>query len=155
MSTYVLVADSGTARLFRSPTTEVETRLEEVLTLVSPSAHVASHDMTSDRGGRIFASAVRSGPGVPGTRRGGADSDYDPHEADIQRFAKRIVRRLDEKRREGEMDHLCIVADPKFLGVLRGKLSRPTQRLVDTEIAHDMTHAKPEDIVNLVVRHRH
>lgn len=155
MSTYVLVADSGTARLFRSPTIEVESRLEEILTLVSPSAHVASHDMTTDRGGRIFGSAVRSAPGAPGTRRGGADSDYDPHEADIQRFAKRIVRRLDEKRREGEMDHLYIVADPKFLGILRGKLSRPTQRLVDTAIAHDMIHAKPKDIVDLVVRHRH
>ena len=69
----------------------------------------------------------RPGPGGPAARRSGAKSEFDPHTAEIARFAKRIARNLDARRRRKEFDELRIVAEPRFLGVLRAAL--PAQLL--------------------------
>lgn len=150
VSTYVLVADGGTARLFRAKREDKPLALEEVVVLVRPSAHVKRQALVSDRTGRVFARAGRATTGSRAGARGGADSDYDPQDIEVDRFARRIVRRLDDERRSGELERLHIVAEPRFLGVLRDKLSKPTRGLVQDEVALDMIHAKTAEIARKV-----
>ena len=150
MSTYVVVADGGVARVLRAKPTKGPLSLEEIATFVRPSAHVPKRDLVSDKTGTVFDRAGHAGPGTPSMERHGADSEFDPHKADIDRFARRLVRRLDEERRRGDMDCLHIVAEPRFLGVLRPLLSKPTRKLVETETVSDLIHADPREIAKAV-----
>lgn len=150
MSKYVVVADGGVARVLRARPVEGPLSLEEIVTFVRPSARLPKRDLVSDKPGTVLSRAGRAGPGSPGMERHGADSEFDPHLAEIDRFARRLVRRLDEERRRGDMDSLHIVAEPRFLGLLRQRLSKPTRQLVETETVSDMIHANPREIARTV-----
>lgn len=152
MSNYVLVADASAARILKAKGARTPAVLEEILTFIQPSSRLRGRELTSDRTGRVFDRAAKSGAGTPSRARHGAQSDFDPHAAEVERFAKRLGRRLDDLRRSGELEGLHIVAAPQFLGVLRTKLSKPTRELVQGELARDMVHARPADIAKAVSR---
>lgn len=136
----LLVADSGTARILRLSGRVGSEKLVEVALLELPAAHLLKQEMVSDKTGRVFDRG-RGGHGPRSTARHGAASDFDPHAAEYERFAKRIARRLDTERRSGECHELVIIAAPHFLGVLRPQLSRPTQKIVVREVAKDLVRA--------------
>lgn len=138
MPSCVLVADGGRARIFRAAKRSRTAALTEVADLIRPTARLAAREITTDVSGRVFArSRVGQGPRV--AARAGAGSDADPHRPEIERFARRICRRLDEERRTGGIDDLVIIAEPHFLGQLRLHLSGPTRRLITREIARNLT----------------
>jgi hypothetical protein len=101
---YVLVADGGTARLLLVGGATGRKTLTEVATLERPTAHRPARDLVTDRTGRMFDSGGRTGRGAMTRTRHGANSDYDPHAVEVERFAKRIARRLDLERRREEME---------------------------------------------------
>lgn len=136
----LLVADSGTARILRVTGRSGSEKLTEVAHLELPAAHLLKQEMVSDKTGRVFDRS-RGGQGPRSTARHGAGSDFDPHTAEYERFAKRISRRLDTERRNGDCQELVIIAAPRFLGVLRPKLSRPTQQIVVLEVTKDLVRA--------------
>jgi protein required for attachment to host cells len=138
---FVLVADGGTARLLRVDSANGRKSLNEVATLERPTAHSPARDLVSDRTGRVFDSGGRTGHGAMTRSRHGANSDYDPHAVEVERFAKRIARRLDlERRREG-MEELIVIAEPRFLGILRTQLSAPTGRIIARQAAKDLVRS--------------
>ena len=59
----------------------------------------------------------------------------------MERFAKQIARRLDSERRDGGIDELTVIAEPRFLGVLRTQISAPTRKVIVREVARDLVHA--------------
>ena len=111
-----------------------------------PAAHLLKQEMVSDKTGRVF-SRGRGGAGPRSTARSGAASDFDPHTAEYERFAKRIARRLDTERRNGDCHELVIIAAPHFLGMLRPQLSGPTQKIVVREVAKDLVRAKDAQLL--------
>jgi protein required for attachment to host cells len=138
---YVLVADGGTARLLRVESANDRKTLTAIATLERPTAHSPRRDLVSDRTGRVFDSSGRTGRGVKTHARHGANSDYDPHAVEVERFAKRIARRLDlERRREG-MEELVVIAEPRFLGILRTQLSAPTGCIITHQAAKDLVRS--------------
>jgi protein required for attachment to host cells len=143
----VLVADGGTARLLRVTGRKGAESLTELDRLELPSAHLFAREMVSDRTGRVFDSGSRTGSGPKSVARHGAASDFDPHAADSERFAKRIARRLDTERRNGVTGGIVIIAAPHFLGVLRPQLSGPTRKQVVREIAKDLVRATDAQIL--------
>ncbi len=63
-----------------------------------------------------------------------------PRHVEAVRFARRIARRLDDARRNGEFEELIVVAGPPFLGLVREGLSRPTRARVVHEVRKDLVH---------------
>jgi protein required for attachment to host cells len=147
MNTFILVADSGTARLLRVDGAARKRLLVEVGKLDCPPARKLPQELVSDRTGRVFA---RGGRGTPGPTSGisaGADNDSDPRIVQIDRFAARIGRRLDLERRSGSMSALVVIAAPRFLGRLRARLSRPTRAIVQRELARDLLRASDAQVL--------
>jgi protein required for attachment to host cells len=138
---YVLVADGGTARLLRVRSASDKQALTEIATLDRPTAHSPARELVSDRTGRVFDSGGRTGHGAKTHSRHGANSDYDPHAIEVERFAKRIARRLDLERRSKNMDELVLIAEPRFLGILRTQLSAPTERIITRQAAKDLVRS--------------
>jgi protein required for attachment to host cells len=78
--------------------------------------------------------------------RSRAASDNDPHTVEIERFARRIARRLDAVRRTVGYDDLVVIAAPRFLGTLRTALRGVTRDLVSREVPRDLVRAEDRQI---------
>lgn len=136
----LLVADSGTARLLRISGRAPAEKLVELARMELPAAHLLKQEMVSDKTGRVFDRG-RGAQGPRSTSRHGAASDFDPHAAEYERFAGRIARRVDVERRGSLSQELVVIAAPHFLGLLRQRFSRPTQKIVVKEVAKDLVRA--------------
>jgi protein required for attachment to host cells len=144
----LLVADSGTARLLRVTGTLASQKLTEIALLELPAAHLKNLEMLSDKTGRVFDRA-RGGQGPRSTARHGAASDFDPHTVAYERFAKLVAQLLDVKRRGSSASELVIIAPPRFLGLLRPQLSKPTQKIVVRELAREMVRATDAQLLRI------
>jgi protein required for attachment to host cells len=147
MSIYILVADSGKARLLRVDGAPRKRLLAEVVAVDSPSARKLPQDLVSDRTGRVFARARQGRQGPKGVVSAGADNESDPRIVAAERFAARISRRIDLERRRLAMDGLVIIAAPRFLGRLRAQLSNPTRAIVQREMSLDLVRASDAQIL--------
>ncbi len=134
MSAYwVLVADSAKARIFSrnkkfSPLVELET-------LVHPESRLHRQDLVTDRPGLVHESRT---PGESSN-----EEPTDPKVTEAQVFARDIAHRLREGRLNGDYSALVLVADPRFLGILRKCMDEDTRRAIDHEVAKNVTR---EDI---------
>jgi protein required for attachment to host cells len=145
MSTLIVVANGTEARLLCTARRSRPGELQEVAHLVRPTARHPARDLTTDRQGRAFPRAGRGGVGPPVASRS-AVSDSNPHEVEIERFARRISRRLDALRRETGCEDLVVIAAPRFLGTLRGVLRGVTRDLVSREVPRDLVRAEDRQI---------
>jgi protein required for attachment to host cells len=148
MTTLLVVADGSEARIY-----DVARRAAPPLTLreslVNPAARLPGRALETDRGGSVFARAA-AGPGPRSAVRANTGSDLDPHVVELERFARRVSRRLDVARRAGELDHVWLVAGKHFLGLLRQQLSGPTRKLVEWDLNRDLVRSKDERIVEVL-----
>jgi protein required for attachment to host cells len=133
MSTiWVVVADSSRARIFSAE--KPDSILKEVQTLAHPEARMHEGDMVSDRSGR--------GRGI------GHDMGHESaarEEENIQ-FAARVCETLEAARTKGQFIRVYIVAEPRFLGMLRKNCSNALQNLVESEIAKNLAAHGLDDI---------
>lgn len=137
MSKYwVVAADSAEARLFTrdkkyGPLVEVDDWLH-------PESRLKGEELETDRPGATFASQGHGmDDNAPGT---------DAKRQEAESFAGEVADRLDKARARGDFEHLQIVADPKFLGLLRERLDDNTRDLVDKEVDKNMAQHSPEQI---------
>ena len=135
--THVLVADAGTARILH----EVDGALKEIASLENAAAHLPGRALVTDRAGRVFDSGSRTGRGAKTQSRHGAQSDYDPHAIEVDRFARKVAKLLDAESRHGDLEQVVIIAAPKFLGVLRPLLSARVQKQVKRQLARDLVRS--------------
>lgn len=136
---WVVVADHARVRLF---TVHVpEGPLVEVDVLLNAEARLHDEDLVSDAGGSL----------VHGQRgaNGGAHTAGDEHAARrhvTDQFAKHTVDALDKARAEGKMNRLYLVAEPGFLGMIRGYLDGDMRGIVAGEVVHRLTDRTPAQI---------
>jgi protein required for attachment to host cells len=147
--TCIVVADGGSARLLVASRGSGAAAaggsgaivLEQVARLDNPAAHLKGRALVTDRTGRVFDSGSRTGTGSGSRARHGANSDHDPHDVEVDRFAKRLVRQLVSERRHLDIEELIVIAGPRFLGILRRHLPKSIRALVKREIDRDLVHA--------------
>lgn len=145
-NTGVLVADGGDARILQA-TRRMGTggrgsiELVQVAHLQNAAARLPGRALVTDRTGRVFDSTTRTGSGPRSHARHGANSEYDPHEAEVERFARTVARKLDAERRRLGIEEFVLIAGPRFLGVLRQQILPATRKLVTREIDSDLVHA--------------
>ncbi|MDT8409678.1 MAG: host attachment protein [Wenzhouxiangellaceae bacterium] len=137
---WVLAADASEARLFHrekkfSPLSEAEDWLHT-------ESRLPGRDLEHDRQGKTFSSF--------GYNQSDNQKHTDPKTREARDFARELAKRLESARSRGEFEHLAIVADPSFLGLLREQLDDETRKRVTREVAKNLTRRSPETIARAV-----
>ena len=139
-ATWVVAADAGRARIFSA--SQADGQLEEVADFVNPDARLQDHDAMSDRRGHVVQ-------GVAGV--GHAFEPRQTHGEHIaESFAKDLCHRLGAAQRNGEVARIYLIADPRFLGLLRKNLDSATHKLVVQETAADFSRHPASEIRGLL-----
>lgn len=125
---WVLVADSGSARIFELRKKPAEFR--EVHTLVSDALHKRSSDLVSDGSGRSFNSQGPAGHSK--------EQRSDPHELAEQEFSRKLVDKLELAANMNVFEKLMVTADPKTLGRLRPLMSKQLKKRITHEVNLDL-----------------
>ena len=136
-ATWVVVADSSRARIFKAETALGP--LQELATLAHPEGRLHAHELTSDLPGRAFDSSGQGG-------RHAMEQNLDPKENEALKFARQIAGYLENGQNENQFARLVLVAAPKFLGHLRQSLSDRVVALVSQEIDKNLVQQSAEDI---------
>jgi len=139
MSTlWILVADAAVARILTLPAPGAD--LEDVEQLTDAAAHARRADLRRDAYGRRGGGDLRMG----GNATSSASDDEQHREAAA--FARRVAERLGEAYRQQRFDALRLVAEARFLGLLRKALPPEVAAVVQDEIDSDLVHADRREL---------
>ncbi|MGA0805182.1 MAG: host attachment protein [Pseudohongiellaceae bacterium] len=130
MTTCILVADSGAAKLYLADKrlTDIDL-LEEV---ENPEGRLTRSELASDR------------PGVQRNDGGGnhgLGGDRNPQEQANDRFARTLCGKIHALHQAGRIHELKIAAAPHFLGLLRQHLPKDCQNILAKTVNKDLLRA--------------
>lgn len=136
-TTWIVSADAGRARIFAE--SDPQQPLEEIKDMVSANARVRDADINTDRLGPTSAgqSIHNTGGATPNKQYQPAQT---PEQHDAEFFAKDICAFLLQGKQEQRFQKLALVAEPRFLGVLREELDHQLKPLINLELNKDYTH---------------
>ncbi|HZD26029.1 MAG TPA: host attachment protein [Alphaproteobacteria bacterium] len=134
--TWVLVADSAHARLFRNDGPGKGLELIEQHSDEAPT--LPGRELVSDRPGRTNDRA--------GYARHAMEPATDPRENETNIFCHRVVDLLSAVNKREQFDRLVLVAPPKILGELRGLLPKMLASRVTGELPKNLTKIRDADL---------
>jgi protein required for attachment to host cells len=135
--TWLVVANSSVAHIFK---VQKKNALTEVETLTHPASRLRNQDLVSDRPGRDVERM--------GIRKHSMEQKTSPKDQEFMSFAKAISDYLQNARKEGRFERLYLAANPTLLGFLRDTIPDAIRKLIGGEVDKDMTHMKPNELVN-------
>jgi protein required for attachment to host cells len=134
MSTWIVVGHRAGARIVE----HTRSGLKLIEEIDHAAGRLKDNEIESDRPGRAFSSV--------GTGR----SAYSPHETAhdhaAQTFASQLAQTLRAARNEHRFDRLVLVAEPRFLGMMRGALDGATAALIHDEAHKDLANVPMHDL---------
>ena len=134
---WVIAADASRARIFeRAPQTS---RLEEIEDVPHPEGSLQNREIDTDGHGRFYGKGERHQGHT-------AERDVSATDKEMDRFAKELAERLETARAQNRYGRLCLIAPPKFLGLLRRHLSSEAHKLIEREIHKDLSKFDARDI---------
>lgn len=137
MSNYVVVvADAARARIFSR--TKKFSPLQEETVLTHPESRLQRQDLVSDRAGTVHESRTHG--------ESQAEEPTDPKRHEAESFAREVANHLHQRRHNGGLEGLTLVAEPRFLGLLRSALDEATKKLVILEVRASLTRENAESI---------
>lgn len=134
--TWILIAHRAGARIFEND--GPGTGLKHVDAIAHPEGRLEDKALGSDKPGRSFDS---HGPG-----RHALGKEHGPAETVAQEFAHALAARLDAGRTKHAYGKLVLVAEPRFLGMLRAALSPQTAALVSATLDRDLGGTADHDM---------
>lgn len=144
-TTWILAADSSRARIFEMQ--GAQDHLREIEDFANPAGHEQNQEISSDARGRYFGKGRQQGDT--------AEPQVDEVEHETELFSKTVSAYLDKARVEHRYDKLCLIAFPKFLGLMRRNLSKEAQQLVEDEVPKDISKLEARDIEDYVRNRLH
>jgi protein required for attachment to host cells len=126
--TWIVVAHRAGARIFAADARGKG--LERVSSLEHPAGKLKNREIDSDKQGRAFD---RQGAGRHAYTR-----EQEPTEHLATQFAKQIAGFLEDARTAQKYERLVLVAEPRFLGLLRAALDPPVASLVKATLDKDL-----------------
>ena len=127
--TWILAAHRGGAKFY-------EHTAHGALALVSdidhPRGRLRNHEIDSDGGGS---------KSNQGSHRDATGRENDATTQEALTFARTLAGKLSEARHQRAFERLILVAEPRFLGILRAELDAPTAALVTGSVNHELTDA--------------
>lgn len=145
-TTWIVAADSSRARIFEVH--GAQDHLREIEDLVNPAGRLDDKEIRTDSIGRFRG----KGEGQQG-HTGAPDVDKVEHATDL--FSKQVSDYLDRAHHEHRYDKLCLIAFPKFLGLIRQNLSKEVQQVVEDEVPKDISGLKTQEIEDYVKNKLH
>ncbi|HEX6928165.1 MAG TPA: host attachment protein [Gammaproteobacteria bacterium] len=139
---WVVAADSVHARLFRAE--HITGPLCEIRDMVNPESRLDERELVTDGPGRTLS----SGGGRPEHRYTYDQRSEKDHRA--ERFAGEVIDEIEKLRTRGELERLHVLAEPSFLGKLRGHYPSALKKCVVEEIPNHATQRRPEEIRELL-----
>jgi protein required for attachment to host cells len=130
-----LIADGEHARFVEADVNHV---LRTVRSFDSTSAHLASHDIGSDRPGRSFESAT------PGSH--GLAPRHDPHKLEEAKFAHFVADAAASAAGESAFDRLVLVAPAHCLHAIEDALDAHTAAMVTGRLAKDLVKTPDHEL---------
>jgi protein required for attachment to host cells len=142
-TTWILVAERSSARLF------AQRKLGGELVLVREIAHPdgrrESHELVTDRPGRTHEPQGSNN----------VVSTFEPRHTAAENAADAFAASLADTVNRGRNDHayerLILVAEPRFLGLLRGALSHATAATVSGSLDKDLSVATADELRHKIV----
>ena len=136
MATWIVVADASRARLFE--TGVVDGAMTEIADLGHPEGRMHDRELTR---GPLPASQESVGPVSHG---------IEPHTSVREKVSQEFARELAELLEHGRVNHafdaLVLVAEPRFLGVLRSSIGREVSKLLVGSIGKGVSQSNPDEI---------
>ncbi len=135
--TLIIVANSSCARIFESH--HDDNILTEIETLLETTVRLRDQDLVSDKIG-----SQRDGKG--NTSSHGVSEHHAIKHQHQNQFAHVVAEAIEKANNKMRFDALYIISSPRFLGLLRKKLSETTYKKVQGEISKNITHDSLEEI---------
>lgn len=135
-TTWFLVAERAGATIFEHRQDKKTFAVHQ--SVAHPEGRLESHEMGSDRKGRTYESH-----GVGGSA---FEPQHTPAENVADQFAQQLAGIVRDARNLHAYDRLVLVAEPRFLGRLRGALDHATADTVVGSIDKDLAHATVKDV---------
>jgi protein required for attachment to host cells len=136
IATWFVIGHRAGARIFE--------RDGDVLQLVSELKHetgrLKSGEIDSDRAGFSFD---RGGQG-----RHPMNTEESAHDHNAHGFAREIAALLLDARNAHRFSRLVLIAEPKFLGMLKSSLDGPTAALVGATLSKDLAKIPVHDLAS-------
>ena len=145
-TTWIVAADSSRARIFEMHGLQEPVR--EIEDFANPAGREQDHELGRDARGRYYGRGEHQQAHT-------AQPHIDEVEHQTELFSKRVGEYLDQACVEHRYDKLCLIAFPKFLGLLRQNLSKEAQRLVEDEVPKDISKLEARDIEDYVKNRLH
>ncbi len=132
MTTWILVADAGRAKLYSAELRADKWSLikefehpegRQTSSEISPSSPPGSSEQSQGHGARHTAYEPRT----------------TPKKAETDRFAQHLADHLEKATASREFDALVLVAPPRFLGMLRGALGQQAAKQLRTSVDKDLS----------------
>ncbi len=140
---WVVVAHRAGAQFFQKDGDEF-TKIHEI---PFPEGRGKERDLVSDRPGRAFDSYTKaSGGHLTGAPRHAMTSRETPSEHATLAFSEIIAEWLETARKENKFNELMLVAEPRFMGRLEGKLSSSALRVLVDKKEKDYSWLDERDI---------
>ena len=128
--TWILVAQQAGMRVFEHSRHGDSPKLIE--TRMHPDGARKNQEIDSDRPGRTFCSANSGG--------GAFTHEVDAHQHKLQVFAKEIAQFLENGLNQHCYENLVLVAEPRFLGIVRESLDKKVLDTVSATLNKDLAH---------------
>ena len=140
MRVRIVVADQAEAHFY--DVEPPDPALHPAGQLAEARARLHDRDLVSDRPGRVFdhAPAASGRRGAVAHHATGAEGERRPHRHVATLFARRIAEALALAQREGRIDRIVLMAEPRFLGLMRRALPAELAAIVAVEIPKDLVH---------------
>ena len=133
---WVLIADGEHARVVTP--TRMEGQFTTVVSFDSPTAHLRSSDLGSDRPGRVFESS--------GVTRHAVVARTDPHEKAKHAFLLEVAKLVDTHEQSGDFDRLVLAAPPHALHDLREALGQAATAKVTGSLHKDLVKTPDHEL---------
>lgn len=154
-TTWIVAADSSRARIFEvhGP----QDHLREIEDFANPAGRSSDSEVSSGNLGRFGGkTGGRAAPyQAGGGRANTGEPDVGPVEHATDLFSKTVSNYLDKARTEHRYDKLCLIAFPKFLGLMRQNLSKEVRQLVEDEVSKDISGLEAREIEDYVKNRLH
>ena len=135
-TTWILSANRSSASLFESDWPgKSMLRIQDI---PHPQGRMQNQDIDTDKPGRVFDSF--------GEGRHSTSPKQEPTEHIAQQFALDLAEMLNKGRLTNAYDKLVLIAEPKFLGILRAALDKNTESLVIQTVNKELLDVKEEDL---------
>ncbi len=140
----IVVADQAEARFYDTESADPHLRASGHLS--DPEARLHERDLVSDRPGRVFDHAAPQGGRRGAVAHHATGGERTAHRRTAESFARRIALELQSAHRQGQFDRVVLMADPRFLGMLRQELPEQLERCVVAQVPKDLVHQGEDEV---------